>query len=358
MWDLRVPFEIFVTMNFEKYKSNFREKASNQGYSEDEISLCINYAERLVGQGLPIIFNLTHLSRLVGFEKKYLSQAAVVSKHSETYYRYYRVRKKNGGTREIKEPLPNLKKIQHWILENILERIPPSGYAKAYVKGRGLKENLRFHRKQKKVFSIDLKDFFPSINFEQVEQIFLRCGYSTQLSNILAKLCCLKNQLPQGAPTSPYISNLVFKEIDYQISNYCKEKKIRFTRYADDLTFSGEFDEKELFKIVQDIIATSDFVINHEKTALMLSNERQIVTGIVVNDKPQLDNETRRKIRMEHYFIVKYGLKSHMQQSGINNPNYLNALLGTISFGLYLNPKDDRLRRIQADLIDVHKKYL
>ena len=345
-------------MNFEKYTVVFTEKALNQGFSDEEITQCILYAKKLDENGLPIIYNLTHFSRLVGFERKYINQAAVVSKYSERYYRYYKVRKKNGGIREIKEPLPNLKSIQYWILENILENIKPSGYAKAYVKKRGLKENLRFHRKQKKVYSMDLKDFFPSITFEQVETIFISANYSSDLSTVLAKLCCLKGNLPQGAPTSPYISNLVFKEIDIQISDYCKSNKIRFTRYADDLTFSGDFDEGELHRFVKAIIETNGFTINNEKTRMMLASEKQIVTGILVNDTPQLDKVTRRKIRQEHFFITKHGLKSHMQMSGNNNPNYLNTLLGKISFGLYLNPKDDELRKIQADLIQVHKLEL
>lgn len=344
-------------MNFEKYNSDFRDKALNQGYSENEIALCISYAQKLFNNDVPIIYNTTHFSRLVGFEKKYVIQAAIVSKHSETYYRYHKVKKRNGDYREIKEPLPNLKTIQYWILHNILERLKPSSYAKAYVKNRGLKENLRFHKAQKKVLSIDLKDFFPSITFNQVQNIFIKSGYSTELSNILAKLCCLSNKLPQGAPTSPYLSNLVFKEIDFQIAGFCKENKIRFTRYADDLTFSGDFDHDLLFSKVKSIITQNGFELNESKTSLMLGHERQIVTGIIVNDKIQLEKELRNKIRSEHHFIMKYGLKSHMEKSGINNPNYLNSLLGKVSFGIYLNPNDEKLRTIQRDLIKAYKTY-
>ncbi|PTX61472.1 RNA-directed DNA polymerase [Kordia periserrulae] len=345
-------------MSFEIYTRKFREKAENLGYSESNIVKCIDYASPIYEKGLPIIYNLTHLSRLVGYEKNYIIQAAIASKHSEAYYRYHKVLKKNGDVRKIKEPLPNLKAIQYWLLHNILEKIEPSAYAKAYVKKRGLKQNIRFHKGQKKVLSIDIKDFFPSITFEKVENIFLTIGYSVELSNYLAKLCCLKEKLPQGAPTSPYISNLIFKNIDEIIAVYCKNLNIRYTRYADDLTFSGDFDETSLLNYINEIMTENNFILNKDKTKLMLYSERQIVTGIVVNDKPQLDKETRKEIRQHLYYIKKYGLESHMERNNINSNTFLTNLMGKISFGLYLNPKDEHLRDSINYLSQLYKQIM
>ncbi|TDS14232.1 RNA-directed DNA polymerase [Maribacter caenipelagi] len=343
-------------MSFEVYAKKFRVNAENLGYSEENVVKCINYARPIYENGLPIIYNLTHLSKLVGFEKNYIIQAAVVSKHSEAYYRYHKVLKKNGDFRKIKEPLPNLKAIQHWILANILEEIEPSVYAKAYVKKRGLKQNIRFHKAQKKVFTIDIKNFFPSININQIEKIFIETGYSIELSNYLAKLCCLKNTLPQGAPTSPYISNLILKDIDNSIAIFCKELKVRYTRYADDLTFSGDFEEESLYEFVNALLEKNGFELNKEKTRLMLSSQRQIVTGIIVNSKPQLDKETRKLIRQEIYYIKKFGLESHMERAKLSGSLYLNQLMGKISFGLYLNPSDMKLRSYIKYLAGLYKE--
>lgn len=344
-------------MNFTSYTKIFKEKSTNSGYSEDNIIKCLKYAEILFSNQVPVIYNLTHLSRLVGIERNYVVQAAVVSKHSDAYYRFYNVKKKKGkGYRQIMEPLPNLKLIQYWILQNILEKIKPSSYAKAYVKKRGLKQNVRFHVNQPKVFSIDIEDFFPSIKFEDVERIFFNVGYSKEVSNYLAKLCCLKERLPQGAPTSPYLSNLILQDIDNEIAKYCKNNDIRFTRYADDLTFSGEFDENDIYNLVESNLKKKGFEINKAKTKLMLNSQRQIVTGVVVNDKIQLDKETRKQLRTDIYFIKKKGLESHMKYKGINGNFYLNYLIGKVSFGLYLNPEDKRLKEYHSILTNIYKE--
>lgn len=345
-------------MNFKTYSENFRKNSTNLGYSEDNIRGCLNYAEKLFKNELPVIYNLTHFSKLVGFERNYIIQAAVASKYSDAYYRYHKILKKNGDVRKIKEPLPNLKAIQYWILNNIFEKMEVSAFAKAYVKKRGLKQNLRFHKSQKKVLCIDIKDFFPSISFNKVQNIFLNSGYSIELSNYLAKLCCLKEKLPQGAPTSPYISNLIFKDIDYEIANYSKKNNLRYTRYADDLTFSGDFDEAIILGQIKKIIEENDFILNEDKTKLMLYSERQIVTGIIVNDKPQLDKETRKEIRQHLFYIKKYGLKSHMERNKINDNIFLNKLMGKISFGLYLNPKDEKLKDSMSYLTELYKEIM
>ena len=246
----------FVIFDFDNYAFEFKRKASDLGYSQTNIIKCLDYAEKLFENGVPVIYNLTHLSKLTGYKRNYITQAAVVSKYSDAYYRYYKILKKNGGTRKIQEPLPNLKSIQHWILNNILYRISSSPFAKAYIKKRGLKENLKFHRNQKLVLSVDIKDFFPSIKYQDVYQIFADVGYSNTISTYLAKLCCLEDKLPQGAPTSPYISNLIMRDLDQQIGKFCIINKIRYTRYADDLTFSDESDEKEVYAFVYLAFAT------------------------------------------------------------------------------------------------------
>jgi RNA-directed DNA polymerase len=340
-------------MKFEEYKEGFVIKASKSGYSEDNIQLCLDYAEVLFINNVPVIYNTSHLSALVGYNKEYIKRA---TKYTPSYYRDFQIKKKNGKLRTISEPLPSLKEIQIWILENILSKINLSAFAKAYRKNIGIVENLRFHKKQEMVYTLDLVDFFPSINTQAVENIFRSFGYSNLISNLLAKLCTREDSLPQGAPTSPYLSNIFLKEIDNKIGTYCLEKKIKYTRYADDLSFSGKFDEKSLLLFVEKNVNSIGLKINVEKTKLMKSGTRQTVTGIVVNDKPQVVFHKRNKLRQEMFYIKKFGLVDHIKHQKIKQANYLEHILGQVNFILQINPDDNEFKGYMTFLIDIKKQ--
>jgi RNA-directed DNA polymerase len=327
-------------MSFSRYATLFKEKAIKAGYSEDNIQKCLAYAEPLFEKNLPVIYNTTNLSALLGYNKTYLKKAAL---YTDFYYRSFNIRKKNGRFRNIKEPLPSLKEIQLWILNYILYEIPVSKYAKAYIVGRSLKDNVKFHVEKEKVLSLDVEDFFPSIKRKAVESIFLNAGYSSNISNLLSKLCCLNETLPQGAPTSPYISNIYMNGVDESIADFCTKRKIKFTRYADDLMFSGSFNEDEVVNFVVEQLNTVGLKINVNKTKLMKRNVPQMVTGVVVNKKMQLLKNERKKIRLEMHYIKKFGLSSHLQFIKNTRIHYLKHIRGKINYGLYLNPRDKEL---------------
>lgn len=337
-------------MTFEQYKEAFEKAASNSGYSELNIKRCLDYAKPLIENNVPIIYNTSHFSSLVGYKKAYIKKAVYYTK---SFYADYEIKKKNGKTRTISEPLPSLKEIQTWILQNILQQLKVSPYAKAYKRKVSIVENLKFHHNQPKVFTLDLKDFFPSIKTNSVEQIFKSLGYSDLISNLLAKLCTKENCLPQGAPTSPYISNLYFLPVDNQISEFCKQHSIRYTRYADDLTFSGNFDENEVLDFVSEQLLKLELVIHPDKVKLMTPNQRQSVTGIVVNQKPQVVFHKRNKVRQELYYIRKFGLANHMERKGIKKRNYLEHLLGKVNFIIQINPTDTEFIEYKEYLINL-----
>lgn len=345
-------------INFKKYEEEFTSRCTVIGYSNDIIFRCLEYAKCLNDNKVPIIFNITHLSNLLGYKRDYVVQAAVVSKFSEAYYRYYKIPKKNGSFREIKEPLPNLKNIQYWILDNILYNIPVSSFSKAYKKGMGLKHNLKFHKGQKVVCSLDIIDFFPSIKYKSINEIFLSLGYSTIVSKYLAKLVTLNERLPQGAPTSPYLSNIIMRKIDAKIGVYCKENNLRFTRYSDDITISGEKLNAKNIQFIKSVLQENGFELNEDKTKIMGSDEPQLVTGVLVNEKIQMPKDKRRKIRQELFFIKKFGFKTHCQNIGQNPQKHLNHLLGLISFGLYLNKEDKELKKYLEILKTERKIFL
>jgi RNA-directed DNA polymerase len=324
-------------MTIEFYKEEFTKKALATGFSADNIEKCLEYAQVLLNNGLPVIYDITHLSALVGYKTDYLKRAAF---NSVPFYRMFEVLKRKGGVRVIAEPLPSLKEIQLWILEHILYRVEVNRFAKAYVPKLNLKNNVSYHKNKDYVLTLDIVDFFPSIKLQHVQQIFISFGYSVQVSNMLSKLCTVNKSLPQGAPTSPYLSNLYLRNFDQEVSSYCIANKIHYTRYADDLSFSGNFDSNALVEEVRRNLEILQLKLNQKKQHLMSKNQRQIVTGIVVNEKINLPREKRKKIRQSMYYIQEYGLENHLKKNGITKSNYLLHLLGQINFVLFLQHKN------------------
>ena len=328
-------------MDWETVEKNIKKECNTHKKSSEYIRKYIAYSKKLFDNNLPIISSPEHFSLLVGVEHQYVCKMAYAT---DRFYRHFTIPKSNGKVRNIDEPLPDLKFVQSWILKNILEKCPISDYAKAYTKGRTLRHNARFHKAQPVLVTMDIKNFFPSISISDVTKIFENMGYFHNLSCFLSHLCCLKNVLPQGAPTSPYLSNLRMIALDGKISSYTSRRRIRYTRYADDLTFSGDFNPHYLIKHVSDLVFEEGFSINSEKTRVARSNTRQEVTGIVVNSHMQVAKEKRKQIRQQVYYIKKFGIDSHLEYINENRANYLNHLLGQINFALFVNPKDTEMR--------------
>ncbi len=324
-------------MNWQEYERKFRLLAIEQDFDEAYVSRCLSYARILHENGLPIIYTPDHFSLLVGYEFSYIERAAENNKY---FYRTFPIPKKAGGERIIAEPLPNLKIIQRWILDNILYKWKPSRFAKAFIPHHSIRDNARFHRNQAMVLSLDLEDFFPSIGFQRILNLFRRMGYTSALSRLLAKLCTLEGSLPQGAPTSPALSNLVTLRLDKRLGGYALKHHLRYTRYADDITFSGNFDVGKLIYFVRQVVTAEKLKLNENKTRLMEKHQRQEVTGIVVNKKLQAPRNKRRQLRQAIYYIEKFGINSHMNKLGIDKSNYLKHLMGLANHFLFLNPTD------------------
>lgn len=338
-------------MNWETYSNNFRKAAIANGLPSKSTERYLNYAQALFEKKLPVIFDSKHLSLLVGYRLNYLQGAAYSSKH---FYRIFTVPKKSGGKRTIAEPLPSLKEIQSWILREILEYCPVSRFAKAYVHGRSIKENARFHVKQEMVLTIDIQDFFGSINTSRVTRIFRNLGYSKSVSEMLAQLCTLDNSLPQGAPSSPAISNICMFQTDCKIGQFAQYMNIRYTRYSDDMTFSGEFEPGRIIRVVSALLAEEGFTINPHKTRTRQQHQQQEVTGVVVNSHMKAPRKMRRQLRQAVYYLEKYGLANHLQFIGEDRASYIPHLLGIANFILFIDPKDTETKRYS----EILKSYL
>lgn len=334
-------------MNFTEYSNNYINVCNALGISISEVEKLLKYARVLYDNGLPIIYDQTHFSKLVGYDYMYILS---VTNQNSSFYIAYNIPKKNGEIRIINEPYTSLKEIQKWILNNILIKsrlkfISP--VAKAYIPGQNIKDNARFHKGQRILVCIDLHDFFGSINYIQVFNVFKRLGYNNEVATLLGKICIFEDTLPQGAPTSPMLSNLVFKYFDDKIFDYCKNLGIRYTRYADDLTFSGDFNPGKLISFVRHLFINSTFKLNEKKTKVVSQGGRQEVTGVIVNKKIQTASTYRRKIRQEIYYVIKFGVESHINRINYSKPaiDYLYHLLGKINFVLLINDKDSEMQR-------------
>lgn len=275
-------------------------------------------------------------------DKEKIRKLYILSNNIEKNYKKYEISKRNGGKRIIYEPNYTLKKVQRNILDNVLSGFKVSKYAMAYVKGKSVKDNANMHVNKKLILKLDIKDFFNNISFMDVyNKVFLEEYFPKQARTVLTYLCTYNEFLPQGAPTSSYISNLIMQDFDEKIGLFCEKNNISYTRYSDDMTFSGDFNDKMVIFKVKDELKKMGMQLNYDKIHVIYSNMSQQVTGITVNEKPQVFKVKRRKIRQEVYYIKKYGLYSHLKRINVKDEfSYLRSLLGKINFVLMVNSED------------------
>lgn len=271
-----------------------------------------------------------------------------ISNHPEKYYEKKYILKKDGTKRELLVPSNSLKSIQRNILNHVLKGLKVSTYACAYVPGKSLKDNVYAHVGQKIILKLDIKNFFQSITFDQLYSVLPNTIFPPSVKVLLLKLCTYEDYLPQGAPTSPYLSNLVMKNFDDYIGEYCLKQNIHYTRYSDDLTFSGDFDVKKLKNKVESFLDVMGFSLNDAKTRILRRHQRQIITGVVVNEKINVSKSVRRKIRQEMYYINKFGFDNHNKFTN-QNTSYA-SILGKINYGLFLNSSNKEFKTYQKAL--------
>ena len=271
----------------------------------------------------------------------------------ENDYDEFSIKKKNGKLRKITKPNEALADIQKRIYKYILKGNPVSPCAAAYVKGASIRDATEKHIGYPMLLKLDIKSFFESIDYETVKDVFLSLGFDNYQAITLANFCSYKGKLPQGTSTSPAISNLVMREFDDHLSNYCLKHDIKYTRYSDDMLFSGDFDAKHLIGYVNLLLQDFGFELNRNKIKVIKQGQRQSALGVVLNEKQQVSKEYRKQIRQEIYFCSKYSVKSHLEH--INNerfilPNgepdyigYVANLYGRINFALQINPEDTEM---------------
>lgn len=243
-------------------------------------------------------------------------------------YKQFEIPKRTGGSRIILSPCKSLKLLQRKLsyILNLVHSPRPSAYG--FIKDRNIIGNAQQHAKRRVVLNLDLQDFFPSINFGRVRGVFLKPPFKlpASVATCIAQACCHDGKLPQGAPTSPIISNMVCRRLDGQLQMFASKRKCVYTRYADDITistnqkqFSGSIvkevlsEEKNVLELGEELVSIirtdNKFEINYKKLRLRRSSQRQEVTGLIVNNEdPNIRRSLIRQVRAMFHAWDKFGL--------------------------------------------------
>lgn len=273
------------------------------------------------------------------------------------HYHTVKIPKASGGYRTLSVPDELLKAVQRAIVASLLAYEPVSVYAMAYRYGASTRKNAMHHIGKERLLKLDIHKFFDSILYSTVKDIVFPSGkYSEPIRVLLSMLCYYGDVLPQGAPTSPIITNIIMREFDEVVGEWCAARGIAYTRYCDDMTFSGDFDEGEVIRFVSAELRKRGYFLNKKKTISVSHSARQTVTGIVVNEKLNVPKEYRRTIRQEVFYSQRYGVLSHLERVGssLSPREYLASLLGRINYVISVIPDDEEFlsyRKIVGDLL-------
>jgi len=299
---------------------------------------------------------LSSLTRDLGFSARALYAAA---NHKESHYHKTKIPKGNGEMRELTVPDGFMKAIQRRIVDVLLCREEISPYATAYRYGGSTRKNAVLHLKSDILLKLDIRQFFDHIIYPTVkERVFPADRYSEANRVLLSLLCIHRDVLPQGAPTSPVISNIIMRDFDNTVGDWCRGRGINYTRYCDDMTFSGDFDPSEVIELVKKELGKMGFYLNGKKTVIARRGQKQVVTGIVVNDKMNTSADYRKKLRRELYYCMKYGVSEHLKHQGIEvgESEYLRTLLGRTNYVLSVDRKNQEMQKYKKWLAEQLKK--
>lgn len=295
------------------------------------------------------------------------------------HYHYRVLAKKAGSLRLIEAPKRKLKKMQRKILEEILKNVPVHPAVHGFVSGRSIKTFATPHVGRRVVLRMDLKDFFASVSGARIQAFFRTAGYPEPVADLLGSICTnstprrlwaelgrdadpvlvaearrlyARNHLPQGAPPSPALANLCTYRVDCRLRGLAEAAGAVYTRYADDLAFSGE----DAFEIgvgrfalqAAAILQEEGFTVNHRKTRIMRRGVRQHLTGLVTNERVNVVRADFDRLKAILTNCVRHGPESQNREG---HPSFRLHLAGRVGFVESINPaKGERLRRLFAQI--------
>ena len=302
--------------NLESFEQSIRYhyESDKSPVAAAKAEAAVNQARILVSKGLPPIPNPTTLALILGVSPKLISSMAL---KPARYWKIFYLPKRTGGVRVITAPRVFLKSVQYYILQNILSRGDVAPESFGFSPRKSIFRNAAVHVGKKWIWNTDLEDFFPTITHQKVREVFGSLGFTRNMSIVLASLCTHSGRLPQGAPTSPMLSNVIFRKTDAELVVVASKFGITYSRYADDLTFSS--DEQPTIDFISEIdqvISAAGFRRSMAKTRLHGPNGPKYVTGLVVNEKVHPDRRTRRLLRAKFHRLqtVKPSEKSDLHK--------------------------------------------
>lgn len=216
----------------------------------------------------------------------------------DTQYHTFKIAKGNGRFRFITAPCEELKTRQSVFLDRVLYTKMPHKCAHGFVPGRSIVTNAQKHVSKRIVLNIDIRDFFPSVTSDMVRDVLVNhYGFKGEMLDDATNMLTYKGALPQGAPTSPHVANMALYEFDKWVDRVCSPFGLSYTRYADDLTFSGEYIPQGFVSLLRKKLKSIGFAVAEDKVHLNGRDKRQMVTGLVVNEKVSLPRSVRRWLR-------------------------------------------------------------
>lgn len=291
---------------------------------------------------LPFLMDTHQLANFLQINRKKLFD---LTKSCNQHYREITLKKKNGKKRFVFSPDDELKTVQKRILHYIILKNKPSVYATAYIRKRSAADNAAPHVGKRYLLKIDITDFFGSIRFDQVyNAVFNTRYFPVQIGAMLTKLCCRKDVLPQGAPTSPALSNLVMRNFDDNIGKWCERHGIAYTRYCDDMTFSSDKPLYHVYQKVKRMLEDMGFALNEQKTRFVTNASRQSVTGLTVNEKVAVSREYKRRVRQEVHYALKFGEISETEKC---------RLIGKINYILQIEPDNRQFQAVLEQMLEL-----
>ncbi len=355
-----------------------RRRAEEIGYLGRGVSARLSRRESdvegLMRRGLPVLATPADVAAAIGVtipELRWLCFHTPAAERS--HYVTFEVPKRSGGVRTLSAPQPRLAAAQRWVLRELLDRLPVEPQAHGFVRGRSTVTNAEPHCRRDVVVNLDLENFFPTITFPRVRGMFERLGYSGAVATVLALLSteCPRERveyagttywvatgeraLPQGAPTSPAISNQIVRKLDRRLAGMCAVMGWAYTRYADDMTFSAPDGKRGeialLLARARHVVEEEGFALNPRKGRVQRQAGRQIVTGVVVNDTPKLPREDVRRLRAILHGARRTGLAAQNREG---RPHFEAWLRGKLA---YLAMVDgERGRRMLGELDEILAK--
>lgn len=343
-------------------------RASTLPHLGPEVSMGLNYADsdadKLAKFGLPVLKTAEELAAALQLSTSKLAwltyhRGAITIDH----YHRFQIPKRSGGLRDISAPKPDLKAAQQWILENVLARVPVHTAAAAFLPGKNIADNAAVHAGAAVLVRIDLKDFFPSITFKRVKRTFESLGYNEGVSTLFALLAteaprtelsldgkkyfvALADRfVPQGACTSPALTNILCRDLDARLAGATKKLGWSYSRYADDLVFSSKAknaDARSMLDFISRIVEDEKFHINPSKTAVMRAHNRQSVTGLVINASDDASRNvrlSRRDLKKFRSFLHHYDQRGREAMTNQIGQDALSYARGYLSFIHMVSPE-------------------